>query len=733
MNDSTALDQLCRMTGISPSYADVWGKVHEARPEHIRSLLEAMGIAVDSPEALQASETMLESRSWRRILPNVQVVRDREFPFVIPVTLTSNDPEFRLIWTLQRESGESEGAEIRLGDLEHEAEHEIDGVRYHRYLLRLPVNPGWGYHRLAVSPRDYPPGDNMSLIVTPDRCYEPAALDGGERLWGFAVQLYTLRSARNWGMGDFTDLKNLVGIAHELGANVIGLNPLHALYPHNPGHISPYSPSSRLFLNLLYLDVEAVPDFEESALARELVQMPGFQDRLQALRDTELVDYRQVAELKLQVLEILYRHFRERHLHHNSPRGQAFRAFQGNAGEALRRQTLYEALQESFHRADKGIWGWPVWPEPFRHPETPDVAQFAADNVERVEYYQYLHWLTQEQLGAAAHECLRLGYKVGIYQDLAVSVDRGGAEAWGNQHLYALTASIGAPPDELALQGQDWGLPPLVPDRLHESAYAPYIATLRANMRHAGALRIDHVMALLRLYLIPPGASAAQGVYVYYPLQDLLGILALESQRNQCMVIGEDLGTVPEEIREALGPLGVLSYRLLLFEKDAEGNFNPPDSYPRQALVAVSTHDLPTLAGYWEGVDLELRTALKLFPTEALRQSQAEDREKQRAGLLKALDDAGLLPEGYSTDPDEIPELTPALVQAIHAYLARSPSSLMVIQPEDMLGQQRQVNLPGTVNQYPNWQRKLTLTLEAFLQDDRIRQLAQIMRQERGD
>ncbi|MEK8088392.1 4-alpha-glucanotransferase [Thermithiobacillus plumbiphilus] len=733
MNDSAALDQLCRMSGISPSYADVWGKIHEAKPEHIRSLLAAMGIAADDPEALQASLETLESRNWQRILPNARVVRESGAPFVIPVTLTSNDPEFRLIWTLQRESGESEGAEIRLADLEHEAERDIDGVRYHRYLLRLPVNPGWGYHRLAVSPRDYPPGDSMSLIVTPDRCYEPAALHSGERVWGFAVQLYTLRSARNWGMGDFTDLKNLVGIAHELGANVIGLNPLHALYPHNPGHISPYSPSSRLFLNLLYLDVEAIPDFEESALARELVQMPGFQERLAQLRETELVDYRQVAELKLQVLEILYRHFRECHLQQETSRGQAFRAFQTEGGPVLHRQALFEALQEEFYRADSNIWGWPVWPEPFRHPDAPEVAQFAADNVDRVEYYQYLHWLTQEQLGTAAMECLRLGYKVGIYQDLAVSVDRGGAEAWGNQHLYALTASIGAPPDELALQGQDWGLPPLVPDRLRESAYTPYIATLRANMRHAGALRIDHVMALLRLYWIPPQASAAEGIYVHYPLQDLLGILALESQRNQCMVIGEDLGTVPEEIREALGPLGVLSYRLLLFEKDEQGNFNPPDSYPRQALIAVSTHDLPTLAGYWEGVDLALREKLKLFPTEELRQSQTEGREKERAGLLKALDEAGLLPEGYSTDPAEISELTPALVQAIHAFLARSPSSLMVIQPEDMLGQRQQVNLPGTVDQYPNWQRKLTLTLEAFLQDDRVRQLTQAMCQERGD
>lgn len=298
--------------------------------------------------------------------------------------------------------------------------------------------------------------------------------------------------------------------------------------------------------------------------------------------------------------------------------------------------------------------------------------------------------------------------------------------------MYALEAGIGAPPDDFNLNGQDWGLPPLVPERLRDAAYAPFIATLRHNMRHAGALRIDHVMGLMRLYWVPPGGTPADGTYVSYPLDDLLGILALESQRNRCLVIGEDLGTVPDQVRQALRPLGVLSYRLLYFAREADGAFLRPADYPAQALVAASTHDLPTLRGYWQGHDLDVRRTLDLFPSQEVREQQIVARARDRARLLMALEREGLLPPGLSVHPVAVPDMTPELAAAIHVLVARTPAKVMMIQPEDVLGQVEQANLPGTTDQHPNWRRKLPLNLEEWQSDPRVLALAAALGRELG-
>src|SRR5690606_15954827 len=341
---------------------------------------------------------------------------------------------------------------------------------------------------------------------------------------------------------------------------------------------------------------------------------------------------------KRQVIELLYAHFRAHHLERASERARRFRAFQAQGGEALRRHALFDALQEQFARESPDVWGWPVWPEAYRDPASEAVKSFCAERLERVELFEYLQWQADIQYGAAARRSFELGLGVGIYEDLAVSIDRGGAEAWANQDIYATSAAVGAPPDDFAPNGQDWGLPPVIPHRLRKHAYAPFIATLQANMRHSGALRIDHVMGLMRLFWVPPDGKAAEGTYVGYPFDDLLGLLALESERNRCLVIGEDLGTVPDEVRAALAERGVLSYRLLYFERSQGGEFKRPAEYPQQAIVAVTTHDLPTLAGWWEGRDLALRTQLALFPNEAMREAQIVARAQDRARLLLALE-----------------------------------------------------------------------------------------------
>jgi len=732
MSGEDPLARLAALAGIVPEYHDIWGQPHPVSRETRSALLAAMGIDTSAPGAVEHALHERETRPLRQLLPEVLVVWEGEQPGV-PVAVPERLLETPFAWKLHEEHGGERRGEFLPGSLEREAEGEVEGTRHVRLRLPLALTPAPGYHRLTCAERGGDePAAEMPLIVAPRTCYAPPALAEGGRVWGPAVQLYALRSHRDWGIGDLGDLARVTEVAGTLGAGVVGVNPLHALYPHNPLHASPYSPSSRLFLNVLYLDVEAIPELAECEPARRLVASPEFQARLAALRQSELVDYQEVAAAKREALERLYRHFREHHLSRESDRARAFRAFQAEGGEALERHALFEALAAKFRAEDAGAWGWPVWPPAYRARDAPSVRAFAAANRERVEFYQYLQWQAVSQLAAAGRRSAELGLAVGLYLDLAVSVDRGGAETWANPDLYAVGASIGSPPDDFNLKGQNWGLPPLIPERLRERAYAPFIATLRANMREAGALRIDHVMALHRLFWVPEGVEPAEGAYVRYPFRDLLGILALESRRNQCLVIGEDLGTVPDEVRAGLGPAGVLSYRLFYFEKDANGEFKAPEDYPAQALVTPTTHDLPTLAGFWEGRDLLLRRELGLFPSEEHRQTQVVARAEDRARILVALEREGLLPEGIEADPVQVPELTDALARAIHRYVARTPAVLMLFQPEDVFTSRDQVNLPGTTDEHPNWRRRLPLALEQWLEDERVRSLAAVLREERG-
>ncbi len=737
MNRQNPLDRLCERYGVSHDYHDIWGERRLVGEQTRRRLLAAMGVEAGNDHSARQSLSDSEDAEWSRRLPPVQVARketDKETDALdIPLHLPADRIRPRHRWVLQLENGERQAAEFRPIELEATGKRIIHGTQWHRRLLRLPETPDPGYHRLELHNLDQPqdPIAVMSLIVVPRTCYQPQAIEENRRVWGPAIQLYTLRSARNWGIGDFTDLRHVLEFAAEAGAALVGLNPLHALFPHDPDHACPYNPSSRLFLNILYVDVEAVEDFAESEVARKKVADELFQARLRALRASEQVAYAEVAKAKLEILTTLFHHFRRHHLNGNSERARAFRRFQSEQGELLQRHALHEALQEWLYAQDSASWGWPTWPEAYRDPQAKAVAVFAAEQTPRMEFFEYLQWQAHLQLEAAGRHSFELGLGVGLYLDLAVGADIGGSEVWSDQSLYALGAHMGSPADDFNLHGQDWGLPPWHPQSLRQRAYLPFIELLRRNMRNAGALRIDHVMSLMRLFWVIPGSARNSGSYVAYPFHDLLGILALESQRNRCLVIGEDLGTVPDEVRDALRPLGVLSYRLFYFEKVEAGGFKPPADFEPQALVSTSTHDLPTLAGYWLGRDLELRTQLALFPSPELRERQVIERAEDRARLLMALEREGLLPAGMSVQPVAVPELTAELIEAIHVYLARTPARVMMAQLEDILGQTEQVNLPGTTRQYPNWRRKLILDLELWSADPRINSLTDALKQER--
>ena len=730
---SDLLDQLSARCGILPEYTDNWGRAHPTSAATQCALLAAMGVAAQTEAEIAASLADIERRAWTRPLPPVQVVRELARPHRIALALPADRAALACRWRLHRESGVEDIGVFLPAELQETGRAEIDGCSYVRreFTLDLALEPG--YHRFVVECVEGDGlGGEMAFIVAPAVCYMPPAIQGAGRVWGFAAQLYGVRSERNWGIGDFGDLRRMLEYCKEAGAGTVLLNPLHALFADAPEHAAPYSPSSRVYLNYLYLEVEAIADFAECAEAQARVHEPAFQAQLRALRAADQVDYRGVAALKATLLDPLYAHFRARHLDAGSERARAFRAFQAQHGASLRQHALFEALQEHFRARDSTTWGWPVWPEAYRDPHAEAVTVFCEAHLERVEYFEYLQWQAALQLGAAGTRSWELALGIGIMLDLAIGVAEGGAATWTRPELYALAASVGAPPDENITLGQNWGLPPWIPQQLADLAYAPFIELLRANMRDAGALRLDHVMGLQRQFWIARGQTIAEGAYVAYPIDDLLGILALESQRNRCLVVGEDLGTVPDSVRQALQPMAVLSTRLLYSERQDDGQLPPPYAWPVQAAVGVTTHDLPTLAGFWQGLDLDLRAQLQLFADTESRNHQVVARSEDCAKLLLALESEGLLPAGGGLQPVSFPEMTAELAAAMYTYLARAPSRLLLVQMEDGFGVREQPNLPGVVApSYPCWRLKLPLNMEEWNGNVWLQGMLQALRQER--
>jgi len=557
------------------------------------------------------------------------------------------------------------------------------------------------------------------------RAYIPPTLRS-DRGWGFGLNLYALRSRRNWGIGDFTDLRDFVTYAAGAGADVVGINPLHALHYAEPEAASPYSPSSRYFLNPLYIDVEAVPEFADGGsharALRERVNSAPFGAALAALRDANAVAYGGVARAKYFALEELFAIFRER----RGARAEAFAAFVARGGERLERFALYEALTERF--AHGGVRGWPAWPEAYRRPQNDAVREFAGTARRRIEYFKYLQWVASEQLAGVA--AAASGMSIGLYLDLAVGSAADGADVWSAQEAYALDETIGAPPDPLGPSGQDWGLPVPLPAAMLRDGAASFADLLAANMAHAGALRIDHVMALQRLFCIPRGKRPAEGAYAAYPFEDLLAVATAESANARCLVVGEDLGTVPEGFRERLDREGIFSYRLLLFERDDDGRFKSPDAYPERALATATTHDLPTLPGWCIGRDIETRLRTGSLPPEEAAESHAV-RRVDVSRLFDALVEHGALDrDGFDALHRAVDERRPEaaayaeLTRAAYRYLAASRARLVLIALDDATGEFDQVNVPGTFAEYPNWRRKNGLDLGDIATDPRIAALA---------
>jgi 4-alpha-glucanotransferase len=556
----------------------------------------------------------------------------------------------------------------------------------------------------AQPPGDLPPGRHRvvgrtgatTLVVAPGRCHLPPALEGGGRAWGWAAQLYAARSRASWGIGDLGDLATLLATTAPLGAGFALLNPLHAALPSEP---SPYNPSTRVFRNPLYLRVEDVPELAAlDPAGRARVEALAGAGR--GLLDQDRIDRPAVYQLKDTALRLA--HGALGRLPARRAGLDAYRA----AAPNLERFATFCALQHD-HGQD-----WRDWPAPYRHPARPEVAAFGERRRDEVDYHAWLQWLLEEQLAAVPSTPGGLG----VLNDLAIGFAPNGFDAWTFQDELAAGISVGAPPDPLGPYGQDWGLPAFVPDRLAAGGYEPFAQTIRAGMAHAAGLRIDHVMGLFRLFWIPEGAEPAQGTYVRYPADDLLGVLALESATARALVVGEDLGTVEPGVRERLAAENVLSYRLAWFEQGPDGGRRRAADYPRLALAATTTHDLPTVAGFFSGSDLEHLCDIGVATPGGETQA---DQEEQRASLCRLLEAEGVLAPGERS--------VPAIVAALYGFLARTPAMLVAATLEDALEAPDRPNVPGTIDQRPNWSLPLPVLVDDLAADPRVRRLAGLL------
>jgi 4-alpha-glucanotransferase len=642
--------QRAARVGVETEYWDGLGQLHKVDPEVLRLLVNAL--------------TRDEGRP-RHILPQWVLVRG------------NSAPETRL--------GAAEGLPVRWKIISDRTIAEGEGASPS---LKLPPGLPRGIYRLCVCMGQ--DREETPLIVCPDRAYQ-GERSAPRRMWALAVQLYGVRSRRNWGHGDFSDLNALIDLAADLGASGVGLNPLHACFDDRAQESSPYYPNSRLFLNSLYIDVEAIPEFPG-------IKVAGLQERLAELRNKTTIDYGGVAEAKLLGLRLAYESFLKRA---SAARRNAFERFLADHPLPVALFACFELLRRRFARP------WWEWPDEWRRAD-----QSALDRLRREEadvgFFEFVQWVAHAQLERCQERARARSMPIGLYLDIAVGARSDGFDAWCDQDAVLAGMAIGAPPDNLNTAGQNWGLAGFNPLGLDQQCFEPFHRLLQAAMQYAGAVRLDHVLGLQRLYLIPHGVAASKGTYIRLPFHALLATAAMASVQNRSLVIGEDLGTVPENFRGTLADWGIWSYQVMLFERTAEGAFAAPQSYRENAVVTFATHDLPTFVGWQTHHDLAIKRALNIDPGES-------DNERNRAlGLLRdALTKHGVATTGFA---------------AVAKYLAHTPSRLLVVSMEDLLGVREQVNLPGTVDEHPNWRQPLPVMLEELRSHQGLTVVADIMR-----
>jgi 4-alpha-glucanotransferase len=708
-----AVDRAVAEWGIEPEYWDIFGRHHPATTEVKRNILQSMGVDASSRESIDCALEERLWREWSRPLPLTTVRGERdplEVEVRLPEGLRNDSIRLRLCW----EDGTCETMDFNPIDLLQVGAAELRGQRFVAWRVPLAASPRLGYHTLVIQPVIDGPFEaaQCHFILCPDRAFCPEQyLSNHRRAAGITVSLFGVRSERNWGCGDTTDLRALLDwVAPEVQASFLGLNPLHAIHNRTPYNTSPYLPNCIFYRNFIYIDPQQTVEYRECAPAQRLFVSDAFQARLRRLREAEFVEYEQVARVKLKFLKLLFRGFLQT-WREGGERARRFQEWAAGEGELLDRFATYSALDEVLHKRDRNLWLWTDWPVEYREPESVEVRAFAAKHWRLVLFYKWLQWLLDLQFAEVQRYAQEAGLPIGLYHDLALATDRFGSDLWAGRRFFVHGCRVGSPPDDFSPNGQDWSFPPPDLEAHRADGFRHFAESIRKTSRHGGALRIDHVMRFFRLFWIPEGLTPADGAYVRAEPGELLRILALESVRQKVMVVGEDLGTVEPSFRAALAQFGILSYRLLYFEKHADGRFRLPHEYPGNALVSATTHDLPTIAGFWTGRDIEARRQAGTID-EAGYRAQKQDRSREKQKLLDTLFALNLMPSWFARSADSVPELTGELHYAIIGFLAMTPSMLLALNQEDLTKETEQQNLPGTTAEYPNWRRKMKYSVE---------------------
>ncbi|NAT24130.1 4-alpha-glucanotransferase [Pseudomonas syringae] len=679
------LERLATEAGLSVHWVDANARPQVVSPDVLRKVLEALGYPAENGEAIDASLQKLQLARHGASAPPLLTV-DQDSNLDLSEWFAAQTP-----FTLHLEDGSSIDATLTASG-------------------ELPALAPVGYQQLEIS------GQHLTIAVAPKTCFSMAmAVDAPvPRGWGLTAQLYSLRREGDGGFGDTEALEMLVRSAGERGADALGISPIHAMFANDPHRYSPYSPSSRLFLNSLYAAPGAI--LGERAW-RQAIEDAGVSEEMARLETLSLIDWPSAANAKWKAFHALYDVFSTG----AHPLHEDFNSFRHSGGEALENHCRFEAL-----RAESATLGisenWHEWPETFKDPRSQAVAQFAETHGEQISFHAFAQWLIARGLERAQVAARSSGMRIGLIADLAVGADGAGSQAWSRQDELLSALTVGAPPDILNRAGQSWGISAFSPDGLKRNGFRAFIEMLRANFAHAGGLRIDHVMGLQRLWVVPQGSPPSEGAYLNFPLDDMLRLLSLESWRHKAIVLGEDLGTVPEGLSEKLSARAILGMRVLLFEQN-NGQFKPILDWSDQALATTSTHDLPTLAGWLSELDIEWNARLGHIDEQHEAQWR-DERVREYLSLRRALTQNFEELPADSEDPEQI-------IDASVRYLGHTRTPLVLLPMEDALGVEEQANLPGTIDSHPNWRRRLPGTAASLLDHPHAARRLELLSQSR--
>ncbi|MGL6312743.1 4-alpha-glucanotransferase [Vibrio sp. WXL103] len=703
--DLNNLIELSTINSMGLHYEDTWGNRKSISPENLAGMLSCLGYDVHNLDQEIATKSIkLQVKGIEALTISFDTSK-----FSFTLSLDEEIEVERLKIIIFKECGNT--VEVPLSHssvcIEEQSGRFDSNIVSYRVTVEKFIKHGYHTIKLICDGQVLANGTSH-LIIAPNKCFVPSCLESGDNLWGTTVQLYSARSKTNWGVGDFSDLKYILEQTASFGGDFVGINPIHSLFVSDSTKVSPYSPSSRKWLNVIYIDVTSVPGFEVSEAVQELYNSTAFQTKLASVRANEFVDYKSVMDLKLSVLTLLYNEFKSRA--QDSVDVLRFGEFVKENRDALWSHATFDAISFALKNTEQ-YQDWRAWPEELRVPTSNTVSEWATDNFESVEFWAFLQWLAFEQLADAQETAKARGMRIGLYKDIAVGSDRSGFDLWEAPSIHVDTVSLGCPPDFFCPSGQNWGFPPFSPEALREQGYRPYADLIAANMKACGALRIDHILGILRQWWVPNNTTADRGVFVNLPVEELLAVISIESHRNQCLVIGEALGTVPEGILQTLKDKEIFSYRVSWLETDQHSEYYHPSEYEKKAITSISTHDFAPIIGYWQGVDLELGEKAGLFSNpedlEALRINRDTCRQKMLQMISNSSSTGGADQYNF-VDEEELK----AMNYRFQALMAETSSQLYAVQIEDLLNMRTPANLPGTYDEYENWRRKLSNEIE---------------------